>query len=502
MANYLLLRNNKQQGPLSLQHLIQLGLKPYDLVWVEGKSAAWRYPSEIPELKPYCIVVEEQPYDRFFKKPGEKKEEAEINYPEDKNSAQPAIVRTMNERKETPEIVFPEAQQMYAVNPDYKYMPKLSNSMSDIVFPEDTINKQEDIIPKETVRKKSVYVTLPLQSAPVKRDVQQDSFREPVFNVQSSPAPDTREEPIRMKTNYEQPLDEIKEMYVQKLNERKKQSSQKKFFTESLKKAAVIIAIISVGVLIGFAIKSENANIELAASPSVQQNDETASETIQANNTEVLQQETLPAESDIEPVIRPVIERREPVQQPVAAKSNSNTENTQQPATVENRKAVMTKQKTVTEKDEPLITEPAPGVDVNASTGERTKKIRQGGSLSNPAESYEKTEANEEAEPKVSIASYVNVKSNDYHVVALGGIRNLQLTVLNDSKYVLDNVTVEVEYLKANKETFKTESVQFKSVAPNGTLTIRMPDTNRGMKVVYKVVRVESKEFRNDMAGL
>jgi hypothetical protein len=494
MVNYLLLRNNKQQGPLSLQHLIQLGLKPYDLVWVEGKSAAWRYPSEIPELKPYCIVVEEQPYDRFFKKPGEKKEEAEINYPEDKNSAQPAIVRTMNERKETPEIVFPAAQQMHAVNPDYKYMPKLSNSMSDIVFPEDTI-KQEDIIPKETFRKKSVYVTLPLQSVPVKRD-------EPVFNVQSSPAPDTREEPLRIKTNYEQPLDEIKEMYVQKLQERKKQTFQKKFVTESLKKAAVIIAIISVGVLIGFAIKSENANIELAASPSVQQNDETASETIQANNTEVLQQETLPAESVIEPVIRPVIERQEPVQQPVAAKSNSNTENTQQPATVENRKAVMTKQKTGTEKDEPLITETAPGVDVNASTGERTKKIRQGGSSSNPAESYEKTEANEEAESKVSIASYVNVKSNDYHVVALGGIRNLQLTVLNDSKYVLDNVTVEVEYLKANKETFKTESVQFKSVAPNGTLTIRMPDTNRGMKVVYKVVRVESKEFRNDMAGL
>jgi chloramphenicol O-acetyltransferase len=84
----------------------------------------------------------------------------------------------------------------------------------------------------------------------------------------------------------------------------------------------------------------------------------------------------------------------------------------------------------------------------------------------------------------------------------LGGIRNLQITVLNDSKYVLDNVTVEVEYLKANKETFKTESVQFKSVAPNGTATIRMPDTNRGMKVVYKVVRVESKEFKNDMAGL
>jgi len=490
MANYLLLRNNKQQGPLSLQHLIQLGLKAYDLVWVEGKSAAWRYPSEIPELKPYCIVVEEQPYDRFYKKPGEKKEEVEINFPEEKIIAQPAIVRTITERKETPEIVFPDEQQLHAVNPDYKYMPKQSNNMPDIVFPEETA-RIEETIPKETIRKKSVYVTLPLQSAPTKRD-------EPVFNVQSYPTPpDTREEPIRMKTNYEQPLDEIKEMYVQKLQERKKQSFQKKLITENLKKAAVIVAIVSVGVLIGFAIKPGSKNNELAATSKVQQKDETASEEIQANNNEEVTNETAAAERQSRANIKPLIPKQKQVQQPVTFKDD---ENDQRQIPVENKKAVMTKQKPAVEKDEPVITGSAPGVDVNASTGERTRKTRQGSGVSNPAESYEKEESNEE--PKVNIASYVNVKSNAYHVVALGGIRNLQLTVWNDSKYILDYVTVEVEYLKANQETFKTESVQFRSVAPNGTVTIRMPDTNRGMKVVYKVVRVESKEFKNVMAGL
>src|SRR5689334_15659794 len=66
---YLLLRDNKQTGPYSTEELIAKGLKPYDLVWLEGKSAAWRYPSEIQELKPYAPAVEEQPYDRFYKKP-------------------------------------------------------------------------------------------------------------------------------------------------------------------------------------------------------------------------------------------------------------------------------------------------------------------------------------------------------------------------------------------------------------------------------------------------
>jgi hypothetical protein len=96
----------------------------------------------------------------------------------------------------------------------------------------------------------------------------------------------------------------------------------------------------------------------------------------------------------------------------------------------------------------------------------------------------------------------VSIRSNDYYVVAFGGIRNLQLTVLNDSKYVLDKVTVKVDYVRPNGATFKSDNIQFKGVSANGSSTIRMPDTNRGVKVYYKIVKVESKEFKNDMAGL
>jgi hypothetical protein len=50
---YLLLRNNQQTGPHSLEELLHLELKPKDLVWVEGKSYGWSYPTEIDTLKPY-----------------------------------------------------------------------------------------------------------------------------------------------------------------------------------------------------------------------------------------------------------------------------------------------------------------------------------------------------------------------------------------------------------------------------------------------------------------
>jgi hypothetical protein len=54
---YSLLRNNKQSGPYTLEELLQLKLKPFDLVWVDGKSAGWSYPSEIDALKDYVTDI-------------------------------------------------------------------------------------------------------------------------------------------------------------------------------------------------------------------------------------------------------------------------------------------------------------------------------------------------------------------------------------------------------------------------------------------------------------
>lgn len=65
MTQYRLLRDNKETGPYSTEELLKKGLKAYDLVWVEGKSASWRYPSEIPDLRAFAPVPEEQPLNRM-----------------------------------------------------------------------------------------------------------------------------------------------------------------------------------------------------------------------------------------------------------------------------------------------------------------------------------------------------------------------------------------------------------------------------------------------------
>lgn len=48
---YRILRNNKELGPFDIDELVSLQIQPTDLIWQDGKSAAWLYPSEIDSLK-------------------------------------------------------------------------------------------------------------------------------------------------------------------------------------------------------------------------------------------------------------------------------------------------------------------------------------------------------------------------------------------------------------------------------------------------------------------
>ena len=60
MSNYLLLRENRQSGPYSLEKLAKVGLQPSDLVWIQGQSEGWVYASEIDELSGLLAKTSEE----------------------------------------------------------------------------------------------------------------------------------------------------------------------------------------------------------------------------------------------------------------------------------------------------------------------------------------------------------------------------------------------------------------------------------------------------------
>jgi hypothetical protein len=68
------------------------------------------------------------------------------------------------------------------------------------------------------------------------------------------------------------------------------------------------------------------------------------------------------------------------------------------------------------------------------------------------------------------------------------------LTVHNSSDYPLDLVVVELEYLKVNKDVFKTETLYFKDVDANSSVTVGAPKSSRGNKINYKISLISAKD--------
>jgi hypothetical protein len=453
MTSYLLLRDNKESGPYSMEELLRFGLKPYDLVWIKGKSAAWRYPSEVDELKPYAPVVEEQPFDRFYKKEGR----------QDQKEASPAITH-----QPAAPIV---KQEQPLTNDDYsRYIPA---------------EKKEET---PFVAKRSVFVTLPDQKQEVKQAIQ------PVQNIQPLPLPfspiSVTENPEAAEIKYSQPLDDIKEMYVKALLQRKDKKVKHVHFINMLKKVAVFGGLIILGVLAGFAIRSNTGkNNEV-----IQQMLQASSPLINNNqDTQQNKQATGSSQSEEQPGNASVAGLRNE-ETPSPKKINESPEQTEQPATVRIRKETMLLVPKPKENFPPRqqLTQPA---QTDPVTGERSRTVR---SLAGDGKLEEKTEIRSN---KNGLYKLVSVASNDYQRVAFGGIRNLYLTVTNDSKYELDNVIVELQYLKPSEETLKTENIQFVSIAPNASSTIKVPDTNRGIKVSYKIINIDSKQNSEAVAG-
>lgn len=445
MSKYLLLRNNKENGPFELHELVSFGLKPYDLIWVEGKSAAWRYPSELEELKPYAPLVEEQPFDRFFKKESSVKEQ-------NKPALTVAAVST-GQKTETEE----KYQQ---------YFPKKSVVVT---------------LPA----KRKVAVLKPVPASPV---VTEKPIKEtPTITITENPAAQVK---------YAQPLDEIKEMYVKTLEQRRAKNARKALLIKNLKRGAIVAGLVASGLLVGLLIKpGENKNQQVAQQPV-----QISPETVMQNPEQPIEEQQKDHSSSDTPVqIEQAVPEQDAREKKMNAPVNEETVIPRQKSEPQIKKEAIAAKETaalVSQKKNEPISEARP-LEKDPATGERNRVTREDeNSASIPAITTTPS-------PKINTwGNLVSVNSNDYKRVALGGIRNLELTVTNDSKKTIEKVIVELQYLKSSDSPFRTEMVEFRSIAPNGgTRTLRMPDTNRGAKVSYRIIDVQTADNATASAG-
>jgi hypothetical protein len=462
MDMYLLLRNNKQSGPYSLEELKTMGLKAYDLVWLEGRSAAWRYPCELEELSAFAPPVEEQPFDRFYKKP--------------------AVTATATATAPSPVVL---ATTPAPTTPQYTGEPSA--------------------VPGKRI----IYVTMPAGRTPAPmREIPRETPKEPVYRPQTAqapvPAPGASVHDSPMPEDYSAQTPSLEEQLVEfsphlSISASSTRSSFAAFSSRSSKRnnerilrplaiGGCILALLAAGIFIGLSLNKENLGFrqKIAAKTPVKDSEQA---TLHPTTQQPPVSATTPAVTGTSPgKSTNDVDQNAGINRKVSATP---------PPVNKPPRLTTPKQKPSAPKKEAI----PPPVTKDSAAGTIPVVHREAAHRSDIVETKTDNIADKEA-AKTSIATQVSVGANGYTVGTFGGINDLQLTVTNRSVYPLDLVVVEVQYIQANKKVYKKENLYFHSIGAGSALMQEAPKSSRGIKVQYKIITISSKELGLSYSGI
>jgi hypothetical protein len=484
MNQYLLLRDNKQTGPYTAQELAAKGLKPYDLVWLEGKSAAWRYPGELEELKAFAPVVEEQPYDRFYKKPGEQAKET---------TQQQAVAETSTVQESQPVkkqveqtskhiyVTMPGGKAAVAqqndknVNAGNNTQKKAATTTYLISEEDDELNsallkghknrKQEDDVVNngflnDYESRKAAWSKNKSGGSAIKQ------AEKPVEKVATQPKKETwasspKKDSFDLKT-----LLAGSSQYLQ----------NNKNVTRVLVAAVLILG----GVVIGLIINSGHKQ------PDTQALESLVKEIRDKQNEK--ESNTAPPTTEVAQKTRE--SRRE--EERTYNNDNVNTDPAPAPATTPNTNQPGSRH-AVIKKDNSVVTPPPAQTKSIAVpiSNTNSQPVENSPAIMEPREKPIDRELIERA--RKNIYEQVHVEASAFKVGLLGGISDLDITVQNTSLYSLDQVAVEIKYFGPEKKLVKTQTLLFNNVPPGKRRTLEAPSTRRGITIDFTITSINSK---------
>jgi hypothetical protein len=466
MNKYLLLRDNKESGPYTVDELTSKGLKPYDLVWLEGKSAAWRYPSEIADLQAFAPQVEEQPYDRFYKKKPEHQQNEAVSttpvYQPQQVVNTEAVVATIPDNGATPKTI--STKKIYVTLPAVRNRSTVTQKVTTDTVTANPIAKQAttEVLPEETAVK-----DLSLQF----EQVREEKMRQAQM-MAANPAVKRTEKKVMATVNdgYQSAAFVEYDEHFQQQPETLYHAPKKRGNYSTIMMRSIVAACLLLGgVIIGLYIsnsrqKATNATIEKLVQ--------------QIQDDKAIEVVTPPPPAPV------AIQQQEPglAQDPLPATTATVT-NSKLPGADKNNTASLSKNTS----NPPAVSEPQPVKVVHAVV---TNKPEENG--------YNKPEVES---ARRNIHQMVALEANKYKTGVLGGISDLKLTVSNSSNYPLDQVEVEVRYMGPEKRVIKTQMMLFNDVAAGETKTLEAPRTNRGVTVDYSIVRINSRALGLASAG-
>jgi hypothetical protein len=459
---YLLLRNNQQSGPYELDELLQLQLKPFDLIWVNGRSAAWQYPGEIQALQPYMPITphSDLPYQPIATAAMER-QQAQVT----------KSTETIQEQKKV-----------------FVSMPRAASRPS----------------PIENVQPKQIDSEQPLNEVP-NHYHRSENFRDASV---ASPAGTLQVEEDSFR------------------NWNQNNSKKKKSFRAKDLAATLVLGVLIAGgyyilskpsiVPAGQVSKTVVAPVSVQAPEEKNNTDSMISKSQfpeQKKNLIPEEKETIKNDLKIKAnknhavLSQPIVKGNDEI--PIEKSHESGRNHSSQvipPGTQEsNTTAVVKKKKigqviknifsTKKKSEEPkntsvVLEEPRPATDRKAARREDPP------TSSNTTQVPEKPAANDDMEEKsITLADYIDITSNAPDNWMMG-ISGLKITLRNRSNVVIQTAAVNVLYYDANNKLLDRKMVYFSHVPAKGKLTQPAPDHKFADHVEIKLNAASAKEDR------
>jgi len=501
MNQYLLLRDNKQTGPYTAQELAAKGLKPYDLVWLEGKSAAWRYPGELEELKAFAPGVEEQPFDRFYKKPGEQASET---------TQQQAVAETSTVQESQPvnKQVEQASKHIYVTMP----MGKAQTAATPVAKKEETakaVVQQSDknVNTGNNTQKKAAAASYIISeeddemNSALLKDHKSRKQEDEVINNEFLTEYESRKAAWSKNRSGGSTIKEAEKPVQKAAAQPKKEtwaapkkdqfdvkallagSTQYLQNNKNVTRVLVAAVLILGGVVIGLVINSGHKQPDTQALESLvkeirdKQNEKTS--TTAPPTTEVAQKIKEPRRT----AERSYYNDNASTDPAPSSAANANNNPAGQPGS---RHAVI--------KKENSVVTPPPGQTRSIAvpiSNTSNQPVEPSPAVMEPREKPIDKEVIEKA--RKNIYEQVHVEASAFKVGLLGGISDLDITVQNTSLYSLDQVAVEIKYFGPEKKLVKTQTMLFNNVPPGKRRTLEVPSTRRGITIDYTITGINSK---------
>jgi hypothetical protein len=528
---YRLLRNNKEQGPFTSEELIQKGLKPYDLVWVDGKSAAWRYPGEMQEFKVHVPLPEEQLLDQFYKKAvqaavavNDNTVQAVKSKPRYKVSAAWSKIQTIT----TPVYGGVMVADQQKTSSSKIVEPQTKQALHSLSWEDAWLDWEKE--------KKAATSTLKPVIAQQVASQQNKTINETILAA-----------PV-LETKYSEPLDSIKERYIENILQKKK---SKGFSfgkaSEFVLPSIALLVIFSIGywllhnnnktasALTSAPVKTTQAPAKNSPEVTTNLNTQATSPSDNSAGTEIMNQSKQQQE-DIaisnEPLSSPQVEERKtkeyvhkakltsPVSKQIGDSKKINNvtaiDATSHDITSKKEAGNTTSKK---EADKPVNKQFDPSVinniprdnayndnssgntgDLNASEGRPVRRRTNGDEIKNQS-----TVKNQSSNNQPTVSKRPNVKANVKYVkvpeyVAMNN-GNGSVRIENVSDVDLDLVVVDVQYYDASSRFRKGETLYLHNLRAGKTIVVKTPRDINSTYATSKVSLVSSDAKRLYIIG-